>query len=440
MVEAPRDIFSYLSALLQPLVGPLTMLGIVLVFTMFLLIEEADLRNRLLRLAGVTRLNLMTGALEDATRRVSRYLLLQFLVNAGFGILCGLGLFAIGVPYPALWGAVAALLRILPFVGSIVAGLLPFILCLAVFDGWWRPAMVLIMFAALEIITANVLEPWLYGSHTGISSLALLLTAILWATLWGLSGLILSTPLTVCVVVLGRHIKQLSFLHILLGDQQVLSPGAQLYQRLLAMDDHEARVVADEFRRDSSLLLLYDQVILPAIAMAEQDRHNGALATEKEEFLFLSIREMLSEYSEPNESGPTGSEPGRILGIPAHDEADELATAMLSQLLEQKHRASIAFSLGVVGDGTLDLLNPGENDVFCISSVPPFSFSHAKSMSRQLRERFPKTKIVIGVWGYTGDLNLAVARFKPLEPECCVATFSAALDCLSPALLTDVAS
>ena len=433
MVEAPQDIFSYLSALVQPLVAPLTMLGVVLVFTVFLLIGEADLRNRLLKLAGVGRLNVMTRALEDATQRVSRYLLLQFLVNAGFGVLCGLGLFVIGVPYAALWGAVAALFRIVPYVGSILAGLLPLLLCLAVFDGWRQPAEVFVLFFGLEMVTANVLEPWLYGAHTGISSLALLLTAIFWATLWGPSGLILSTPLTVCVVVLGRHMKQLSFLHILLGDEEVLPPGAQLYQRLLAMDDHEARAVAGEFRKDKSLLLLYDQVMLPAMVMAEQDRHKGALTAEREEFLFLSIREMLSEYSERSETVGSNLEAGRVLCIPAYDEADELAAVMLSQVLEQKGRTSIAFSLGVVGDGTLDLMRPADDDVFCISSVPPFSFSHAKAISQQLRARFPRTKLVIGVWTYAGERGLAMARFKPVVPEACVTTFSDALDVLCPA-------
>src|SRR4029077_20973782 len=182
--------------------------------TLFLLVEEADLRNRLFRLAGLDRLNLMTQALEDATRRVSRYLMLQFLVNAGFGILCGLGLYLIGVPYAALWGTVAALLRIVHYVGSVTAGFFALLLSLAVFDRWLPPLLVFLLFTILELVIANLIEPLLYGAHTGISSLALLLTTVFWATLWGPAGLILSTPLTVCVVVLGRHLPHLSFLHI----------------------------------------------------------------------------------------------------------------------------------------------------------------------------------------------------------------------------------
>ena len=223
-IESPPSPLASLRDLVQPFLSPLATLGIVLVFTVFLLVEESDLRNRVFRLAGLHRLNLTTKALEDATRRVSRYLMLQFLVNAGFGILFGIGLYLLEIPYAALWGTVAALLRIIPYVGSAAAGLLPLLLSLAVFDGWIKPALVFALFAGLEMVIANFLEPWLYGSHLGISSLALLLTTVFWATLWGPAGLILSTPLTVCLVVLGRHVPHLSFLHILLGDEPALEP------------------------------------------------------------------------------------------------------------------------------------------------------------------------------------------------------------------------
>ena len=427
IVEPTPEIFTYLRNLLQPIVAPAGMILVILVFTVFLLAEEADLRNRLLRLAGLGRIHATTQAIEDATRRVSRYLLLQFLVNAMFGLLTGIGLYAIGVPYAALWGAVAAMLRFVPYLGAITAGLLPALMCLAVFDGWHEPVLVFALFATLELVTGNFLEPWLYGAHTGISSLALLSTTIFWASLWGPAGLILSTPLTVCVVVLGRHIKQLSFLHILLGDEPVLPAGVQLYQRLLAMDDHEARGVAEEFRRDKSMLHLYDEVILPALALAEQDRQRGTLSPEREEFFFLNIRELLAGHSEMNPTTSMNASQGRILCIPANDEADELAAAMLSQLLDQAQRPNIAFPTGMPTFEMLDLVAPSEADVFCISSVPPRSFTHTRKLSRQLHARYPKTRIVAGVWGFSGDRTLAVAKFKPFAPERCVTTFSEAL-------------
>ena len=438
VMEAPANGLVYVRDLTQPFLGPLAILGIVLVFTIFLLVEQADLRDRLFRLVGLNRLNVMTQALDDATHRVSRYLVLQFLVNAGFGTLCGVGLYLIGIPYAALWGTVAALLRMVPYVGSVVAGLLPLLLSLAVFDGWRPPLLVFLLFTALELITANLLEPRLYGAHTGISSLALLLTTVFWATLWGPAGLILSTPLTVCVVVLGRHVPHLSFLHILLGDQPVLVTEAHLYQRLLAMDEQEARMVAEEYLNEHSLLQLYDSVILPVLAMAEQDRHKGALEPEHEEFLFLSLREMLAEFCEkrynspPEPAGdPAGSTTsGRILCLPAHDEADEIAAAMLAQLLEQAGCAAVSFPVDSNLQNMLGLVDPAATDVFCISAIPPFAFSHAGTLNRQLRTKFPRTKILIGVWGFSGEIERALKRFEPSAPDKFAVSLAEALEYL----------
>lgn len=443
VIEPPVNGLVYVRDLTQPFLAPLGKLAIVLVFTLFLLLEAADLRNRLFRLAGLSRLNVMTQALDDATRRVSRFLMLQFMVNAGFGIILGTGLYLIGVPYAALWGTVAALLRIVPYVGSAVAGLLPLLLSLAVFDHWMPPLMVFLLFAVLELITGNLLEPRLYGSHTGISSLALLLTAVFWATLWGPAGLILSTPLTVCVVVLGRHIPHLSFLHILLGDQPALEAEALLYQRLLAMDDQEARSVADQYLSEHSLLQLYDSVIVPALTIAEQDRHKGAIDPEREEFLFLSLREMLSEFSESaRDSTPeTPREPsgltvsGRVLCFPAHDEADEIAAAMFAQLLEQAGCATVSFPLGSSPQSILAVVEPTGNDFFCISAIPPFAFSHARAINRVLRTKFPQTKILLGVWGFSGDMERALRHFQPKPPDKFVVNFADALEYLGvPAL------
>ena len=279
--------------LATPFLAPLGLTGIVIIFTIFMLIKREDLRNRLLRLVGLGQLNIMTQALDDAAQRVSRYLLMQFLVNASFGALFGTGLYFIGVPNPPLWGALAGLLRIVPYVGTMVAAALPIILSLAVFDSWLPPLLVFVLFASLELIIGNLVEPWLYGTHTGISSLALLVTTVFWTVLWGPAGLILSTPLTVCVVVLGRYFPQLSFLHILLGDDIVLEAEAQLYQRLLARDQAEARGIVDAFLKEASLIELYDSVLIPALSLAEQDRHNGMIDAAHEEFLFLSINEMI---------------------------------------------------------------------------------------------------------------------------------------------------
>jgi predicted PurR-regulated permease PerM len=443
IVDAPANELQYMRDLAKPFLGPLGEFGVVLIFTVFLLIKQKDLRNRLFRLAGLDRLNVMTQALDDATQRVSRFFLMQLLVNACFGVLCGIGLHLIGVPYAALWASVAGILRMVPYAGAVVSALLPFTLSLAVFDNWTHPLLVLLLFATLEIVTSNFVEPWLYGIHTGISALALLLTAVCWTVLWGPAGLILSTPLTVCVVVLGRYVPQLSFLSVLLGDDVVLVPEARFYQRLLAMDDQEAHAVAELYLSENSLSQLYDLVIIPALTLAEQDRHKGALDPAREEFLFLSIREMLVEFSgktlkppmanaeaakeePPVENNPAVS-PGRILCLPANDEADEITAAMLAQLLEQAGNATLSFSLDPALLHTISLVDPAEHDLFCISALPPFAFARARTLSRQLQLRFPRTKTIIGVWGFTGDMERALQRFQPLRPAKLVTSLAEAV-------------
>ena len=445
VVEAPANDLLAMRDMIQPFLRPLGVFGMVLIFSLFLMVGHNDLRDRLFRLVGVSQLNVMTQALDDATRRVSKYLLLQLLVNAAFGALCGTGLFLIGVPYAVLWGAVAAILRIVPYVGSLVAAALPLILSLAVFDHWMRPLLVFLLFVILELVTGNWVEPWLYGTHTGVSALALILTTVFWAVLWGPAGLILSTPLTVCVVVLGRYVPQFAFLHILLGDEPALVEEAQFYQRLLAMDDLESRAVIDRYLTGHSLLQLCDSVIIPALTLAEHDRHKGELDPDREQFLFLSIREMLaeipdraakSELADPEAAGDAEATPpsGRILCIPASDEADEVTAAMLALLLERSGCVVIAFAPDP-GLQQLAFVQPAADDIFCISALPPFAFSHARSLSHKLRERFPKTRIVVGVWGFAGETEQAMQRFQTPRPDKLVTSLADAIQAvMNPAV------
>ncbi|HZD50506.1 MAG TPA: AI-2E family transporter, partial [Silvibacterium sp.] len=252
VVEQSKGISELLS-FLYPLVAPLGEAVFVLVLTVYMLIKQEDTRNRLLLLAGMGHLNLVTKALDDAAKRISSYLTMNLMVNAGYALCFGLGLFAIGIPYATLWAVIAGVLRFVPYIGTSIGVLLPFVFALAVFQPWGPALVVLALFAILEFAVTNFLEPWLYGSHTGISTLALLLMAIFWTMLWGWPGLVLSTPLTVCLIVLGLHMPQLSFLNILLGDDAQLAPEAKFYERLLAMDQAEARVIADGFLETHSL-------------------------------------------------------------------------------------------------------------------------------------------------------------------------------------------
>ena len=418
VVEPDANQITAIWRLARPSLEPLATTGIVLIFAVFILIEKEDLRNRVLRLAGTGQLNRMTEAFDDAAMRVRRYLSLQILVNACFGLLIGVGLYFIGVPYPALWGAVAGILRIVPYVGTVAAGLLPIAYSLAVFDRWGPPLLVLLMFATLEMITANLLEPVLYGVHTGISSLALLVATVFWAALWGPAGLVLSIPLTVCVVVLGRYIPQRAFLHILLGDEQPLLPAARLYQRLLAMDYQDARGVVDAFLKDGTLAQLYDSVLIPALTMAEEDRHRAAIDSSREEFFFLNINEMVAEFSEYQ--SPSEEElhfNGRVLCIPAHDQADEIAAAMLAQLLEQRGGIALSFPGGADLEQMLQLVGAGVDDLICISALQPYAFAPARAVCQRIRSRFPGVRLIVGIWAFGGDTEKAVARFGHRQPD-----------------------
>jgi predicted PurR-regulated permease PerM len=445
IVEPSVNSLQSLRDFVKPFLAPLGTAGVVMIFTIFMLIEREDLRNRLLRLVGLGQLNAMTQALDEATQRVSRYLLLQFLVNACFGILFGIGLHFIGIPYAPLWGAVAAIFRIVPYVGTLAAALLPMTLSFAVFDDWRPLLYVFVLFVTLELGTANLLEPWLYGSHTGVSSLAILITTIFWAVLWGPAGLILSTPLTVCVAVLGRYVPQLSFLHVLLGDEPVLDAEAQLYQRLLAMDQVEARAIVDDFLKEKPLIELYDGVFIPALTMAEQDRHKGELDLVREEFLFLSINEMVAEFSEkrpgenvfPERPAMPASE-CRLLCLPANDAADEITGSMLAQLWEHEGGVALLFPLGLPLHDLIMLLQPSATDVVCISALPPFAFAHARTLCRQLRTHLPNIRIVVGIWGFIGDAEKALQRFEPSHPTRLVSSFAQAIEQIGALTRPDV--
>jgi hypothetical protein len=323
-----------------------------------------------------------------------------------------------------------------------VAAALPIALSLAAFDSWLPPLLVFVLFAGLELITANFVEPWLYGVHTGISSLALLVAAVFWTVLWGPAGLILSTPLTVCAVVLGRYVPQFSFLHILLGDEEVLGAEAQIYQRLLAMDQPEAHAIVDRFLKEKSVVELYDSVFIPALSLAEEDRHKGTIDTTREEFLYLSISEMITEHSEYDladaspqaedaaaESGPAERLSASILCLPANDRADEVSAAMLAQLLEQAGHAVLSLPIALASPvELLKLLEKRQDDVICISALPPYAFPPARTMCKLIRERFPKLKLIIGVWGFSGDTEKAKARFERTQPDRLVTSMAQAVE------------
>ncbi len=286
-----------------PLVAPIATAGLVVVFVIFMLLQREDLRDRVIRLLGARDVARATEAMDDAGKRISRYLLMQLVINVLYGIPVGVGLFLLGVPNPVLWALLATVLRFVPYVGPVIAALFPIALSFAVAPGWTLPLLTIALFVTLELFSNNVLEPWLYGSSTGLSPVAVLVAAVFWTALWGPVGLLLSTPLTVCVVVLGRHVPQLGFFHVLLGDEPALAPEVKFYQRLLARDPEEASELAEEYLEDEPLEKLYDAVIIPALGLAEQDRLRGSLERAMVQEIAQDTVGVVEELAEAEDTG-----------------------------------------------------------------------------------------------------------------------------------------
>jgi predicted PurR-regulated permease PerM len=433
IAQPPSSVVQFARSRLSPLLGLLETTGIVVVFTVFMLMKREDLRNRVIRLAGQGQLNTVTQAMDDAGRRLSRYLFLQFLVNASYGVVFGFGLCLIRLPHALLWGVLAGLLRLVPYIGTLCATVFPVALALAVFPGWTQAIWIAGIFLILELAVSNLIEPWLYGSHTGISSLAILVAAVFWAVLWGPVGLILSTPLTVCLMVLGLYVPGLKFLEVILGDEPVLPPETQFYQRLLAMDQEEAADIAHSYMKDKSLEDLYEGVLIPALGLAEQDRHMGALEEDRKNFIYQSAEELVEELGEQtivdkiadgfpisNQNGdrsvgislqPFSSQSARlnIVCVPARDKADEIVATMVAQLLQRDGFCARSLKIGAVAD-MLEQVSELEARIVCVSALPPFALGQSRSLCKRLRMRFPELKVILGLWSFEGGVTKARDR------------------------------
>jgi predicted PurR-regulated permease PerM len=445
VIDPDRSQLQYATELLMRFLRPVGTFGVVIVFTIYLLMKREELRHRILLLAGMGRISVMTQALQDAATRISQYLLFQAAVNAAYGTCFGVGLYLIGVPNATLWGVLAAILRIVPYVGTATSLFLPLIVSIAIFSSWSQPLLILGLFLTLELTATNFVEPWLFSSRTGISSLALLAMAIFWALLWGWPGLILSTPLTVCIVVMGRYVPHLAFLHTLLGTDAELSPEALFYERLLAMDQQEAHAVASRFLQGKPLVELYDCVLIPALSLIEQDRHQGTLDDVRCNFFFLSIGELVAELTDyqpkeiPTTTLSAPAFPSRsywqsnfaVVCISASDQADELTTHMLVQIMERANHQTIQLPGGSVSTEILESLANEPNTVIFISALPPFAFSQARAICQRVRLHLPHNRIVIGLWNTPDDPDqtpdLTIERFGSGKPTVIVNTLAQAL-------------
>ncbi len=415
-----------ISTVLGPLLSPLATAGIVIVFVIFLLLKREDLRDRVIRLAGSRGLPRTTQALDDAAQRVGRYLLMQLVVNTTYAIPIGLGLWLIGIPNPVLWGLLCGMLRFVPYIGPVVAAFFPLALAIAVDPGWTSLLLTGALFIAIELVINNFMEPWLYGASTGLSPIAIIVAAVFWTWLWGPVGLLLSTPLTVCLVVLGRHVPQLGFLDVLLGNEPALSPPALLYRRLLAGDPNEATERAEEFLRERSLDDFYDEVALPALGLAEDDRAALHLSDQQRERVAESAMLLIDNLEEWEEPARKNGEPEEqrvadetsllkdvpVLCAGARGALDEAAAAALAHLLEERGADVTllpAQSLQTTALRTTDL---GEPAIVFLSYLNADSFAHARFLVRRMRRRLPDARIVVGFWTFE---PAEAGRRDPLE-------------------------
>jgi len=431
--------------IVAPLLGPLGMAALVLVLVICMLFQREDLRSRLIRLIGQGRISATTRAMDDAGRRVSRYLLLQLLVNVTYGTVLAIGLYFIGVPNAVLWGAFGTVLRFIPYIGPWVATILPTLLALAVSPHWTMPVLTLGLFAGLELILNNVMEPLLYGSHTGVSSIALIVAAVFWTWLWGPLGLVLATPLTVCLVVMGRHVPRLSFLSIVLSDEDALTPAEDCYYRLLTPGDRDELELVESYLKANTLTALYDSVFIPVLTAAETDARAELLDQEQLINVEQSMRDIIEDLGtrpatppkapEDTESSAGEKPPApvvvapdcRVFCLPARAERDELAGAMLVQLLRQQGFGAQNAPGKLVAGELLVLVEKAEVDVVCISVVAPSTVIHARYLCLKLRALLPKLKIVVGLWAATEDVTEAIKRLRDSGADEVVTTLADAL-------------
>lgn len=415
---APLAPFYFIERVVGRLLQSLGTIAIVIVFLLFILLQREDLRDRFIRLAGARDLQRTTRALDDGVRRLSRYFLMQSAINATFGVLIGTGLFFIGVPNPMLWGILATLLRFIPYIGAPIAAIFPAILAIAVAPGWSMLVETLALFAIVEPIMAQVVDPLLYGRSTGLSALAIVVAAAFWTWLWGPIGLLLSTPLTMCLVVLGRHVEHLQFLDVLLGDQPALTPDESFYQRVLAGDPDETARQAEEFLRDRPLSAYYDEVAIKSLALAQLDVNRGVLGHDRRVQIKETIDDVIDNLSDHDDAAPARAAEGEDLpsrSVPPDELApawrksgamcvagrgslDEAAAAMLAQLLGKHGIGARVVPSQAISAANILRFDAVEAPVVCLSYLEPGGLTSARYATRRLRRKLPKAKILLGLW------------------------------------------
>jgi predicted PurR-regulated permease PerM len=430
--QPPPTALESIAALISPLLHPLTTTGIIAIFVVFILFQREDLRNRFIKLAGSHDLQKTTAALDDAATRLSKLFLIQLALNTAFGVVIGTGLWVIGIPSPVLWGILAAVLRFVPYIGAVISAVFPLTLAAAVDPGWSMLLWTAALFLVVEPVVGHVIEPLLYGHSTGLSPVAVVASATFWTALWGPVGLVLSTPLTICLVVLGRHVERFEFLDVMFGDRPALSPPELFYQRMLAEDPAEAVDKAEEFLKERPLSIYYDDVALPGLKLAQNDILRGSLDRAQSQRIKAAVMEVVDDLADQDDRvlvketthdaeaaaaieavhdaaadlpvlsserlAPAWQGETPVLCVAGRGYLDEAVALMLAQLL-QKHglRARVE---GADAMASLNIFRLDTSGVVmvCLSYLDASSPAHMRYSIRRLRRRLPEAKIVLGCW------------------------------------------
>ncbi len=401
VIPADATAMERVESSLAPIVEPLARSGVVLVLVIFLLLKREDLRDRFIRLVGRGHVTLTTRTLDEAGARISRFLTHQSAINAGFGVVVTGGLLLIGIPYAPLWGFVAAVLRFVPFVGTLLAMLLPSALAFAQFQGWWQLGATLGLFLGLDALAAYWIEPIVIGAKTGVSATAMLVSAIFWSWLWGPVGLVLSTPMTVCLAVLGKHVPRLSYLAVLLGDEPALEDDLVIYHRLLSGDEEEVQDILDRCFAASPRAQVFDQVVIPALLLAGRDRARNEITEADHQQVVTTIRALLDPgpdiARQPGPASENGNRrviPRLVVGISARAVTDEAIWEMLAQLFDpEKVRVESVGSAYLGPEGRTALEQ--QPDLVCIICIPPGGLAQARYICRRVRAKLPLTPILV---------------------------------------------
>ena len=426
VIEGRNAIPQLMQETLSAILSPLGTAALVLLLVIFMLLKREDIRGRLIRLVGQGRISTTTRAMEDAGRRVSRYLSTQFLVNTCYGICVALGLQLIGVPNAALWGLLAGVLRFIPYIGPWVGALLPVLLSFAISTSWFIPLMTIALFIVLEVIVSNFIEPWVYGANTGVSPLALIISAVFWTWLWGPVGLVLSTPMTVCLAVIGRHVPRLEFLGIVLSEDQPLAPHEEFYHRLLSFSLDAAEEFANKYADTESLPALYDNVLIPAIAAVEIDAHRGSLTPEQRTSALQRVHEIIDDCSsredlvDEKDDDVARVAPAigrRVVCVPASAYRDELAGEMLVQLLRKRGFEAENLPARLKHEELIDRTAKLEPECICLSVLPPTSIAQARHIALDIHERLGSVTILVGVWNARFDAEKLKERSRAAHAD-----------------------